>query len=158
MTVLPDAIWMFAASLVLHVGLARVLTRVNRLLLFVACGATVGGSWIACQLLLAGAPVDITFLRDVLLFACICEFYIILMMFSLASVSASIVHRMHREPMTEAQMEAEYSSQEMVRSRLERLVNTGYVIETDGQLVLADKAHRSVRIFDFVRAFFGHGR
>ena len=94
---------------------------------------------------------------DVLLFACLCELYIILMMFSLASVSASIAHRMLRKPMTASEIDVEYSSEEMLRSRIDRLIETGYFIESGDQLALADKARRSLRIFDAMRRFFGHG-
>lgn len=156
MTAAANAVGLFLAGLALHVGLSR-RCRVNRILLFLSCGSAVGAAFIA-QRAWAGAAGDLAFWRDVLLYACLCELYIILMMFSLASVSAAIVHRLHREPMTAAQIEAAYGAAEMVEGRLERLLNTGYVVARGDRLELAPKARRSVRWFDRARGFFGHDR
>ena len=153
---LASAPVLFLGSLALHAALAR-LCRANRILLFLACGSAVGGAYLLHGLLAGGAP-GLPLWRDALLFACLCEVYVILMMFSLASVSAAIVHRLHREPMTAAQIEAAYSSAEMVHSRLERLLHTGYVVARGDRLELAPKARRSVRWFDLARGFFGHDR
>ncbi len=156
MSDLFNAVGLFGVSLLLHVVLVRILVRANRLLLFIGCGCVVIIGWVLYSLLSGQAITDLALLRDILLFGCICELYVLTMMFSLASISGSIVHRLHGEPMTAAQVEAAYSSEEMVRERIDRMINTGYYVEQDGRLRLADKAHRSVSIFDSVRAFFGH--
>lgn len=145
----------FAANIVAYALLARAFSKGNRFVLFLLCGATGGSLLIGYGFWLAPSTA-IESLSGILLYACLCELFIVLMAFSLSSISASIVFRLYQTPMTKQQIDQEYSSDVIVSTRVDRLLSAGYVQSVGDDLVLTSTGNLIVGLFQSVQRFFGH--
>jgi hypothetical protein len=145
----------FVVAILLHACVAHVSGGTNRFVLFLGSGGLVGSILVAYQLRDA-TQASIVTLAPILLYAALCELHIVLMAFSLSSISGSIVHRVNREPMTRGDLERHYSPTTIVATRIERLMQAGYVKHRGNELALTTRGRQFVRIFRLFQGVFGH--
>lgn len=150
-----DAFYAWCVALLGHVVLCRCL-RLNRIMLFAGCASVVGVVWLALRS--AGPPASAAALTaDLMIYACLCEVFIIAIAFTMASVSASLVCRCASGAGNLAELEEHYSPRDMVRLRVLRLLEGGYARQRGEQLELTARGHTVVRLFSACQVFFGHG-
>lgn len=152
---MENSILFFGISLIVYFCLARCLSKFNRMFLFISSGLSVG-LLLICWEIYSLAFIGIRLISVVLLYACLCEFYIFLMGLSLASISASILIKLQKVSMSESEIEKAYSSESMVLGRLERLLNGGYLSEYGGSLQLTEKGKRVAGLYRIFQRFFQH--
>ena len=150
-----DAGVAFGANTVIFSSLARILPHANRMLLFVATGIIVGFALICWEMWTQSFP-SIGFFAPVLLYACLCEFYLLSMAFCLASISASLLVRLRRGAMGEEAIGKAYSSESMISIRLDRMYNTGYLVEDGDSIQLSAKGKKTASVYQSFQNFFRH--
>ena len=150
-----DAGVAFGANTVIFSSLARILPHANRMLLFVATGIIVGFALICWEMWTQSFP-SIGFFAPVLLYACLCEFYLLSMAFCLASISASLLVKLRRGTMDEKAIGKAYSSESMISVRLDRMFNNGYLVDERDSIRLSAKGKRTARIYHCFQQFFRH--
>jgi cytochrome bd-type quinol oxidase subunit 1 len=148
-----EAMLLLLAAVAVYAPLTRRLDS-NRMVLFILCGSAVGGGYLAWRLW-SGAEVYPDLLAVALLYACLCELFLILFAFSLTSISASLTARLSRTPMTAAEVDEAYASRDMVEVRIRRLEEGGYVEVADGAVTLTARGQRTVRTFLRIQRLLG---
>lgn len=152
--VVVEAMLLLLAAVAVYAPLTRWLVDSNRMVLFILCGSAVGGGYLAWRLWRAG-EVYPDLLAVALLYACLCELFLILFAFSLTSISASLTARLSRAPMTAAEIDEAYASRDMVEVRIRRLEEGGYVEVADGAVTLTARGQRTVRTFLRIQRLLG---
>ena len=92
----------------------------------------------------------------ILLYALLCELYIFLFTLVLSSVSATILIMLRRGPVQPSALASFYEPREMVKLRLDRLLNNDLVERASGRFSVTEKGERLHRLFTGLRRFFGH--
>lgn len=147
----------FAMAVALYAVLARCLPGANRVVLYLACGTVVGGVWLSLDGAFA-ASSEVESIAGAMVYACLSELFGISIVVTTTSISASLIVRIDRQPMTLADVVQAYPSAEMVRTRIERMLQAGYLSAEGESLCLTRRGWRAVRVFVVLQGFFGHGR
>lgn len=144
----------FAGSLVLHAMTCRLQLRADRVVRFL-----VGGSLTGLLLLLLSLQrygwLALETVAAALVYAFLCELYLFLFTMTISSVSANLLVRLRSGGMALTDIERHYDSRQMVRVRIGRLANTGF-LHLDGDRIFIDaRGFRLLRVFRALRGFFG---
>ena len=124
----------FAGAVGAHALLCRINLRMSRVSRFLLVGIPVA-------MALFGAVHarynfwSVETIGALLLFGFMCELYIFLFTATISSISSNILFHLSRRPLNIAEVAALYDSSEMVRLRLERLQNGGFVVSKNGNLL-----------------------
>lgn len=144
----------FVAAVVLHAIWCRLSTRLSVVVKFVAVGGLVGLMMAAYLLSAFGASVGM--LAGLLGYALACELYIFLFTLILSSVSAIWLRRLHRGSIDTATLAEAYSPAWMVDSRVQRLVDNGFLVQDGETYRLTEKGRGMIRTFGRLRRAFNH--
>ena len=144
----------FAIAVVLHAIWCRLSGRLSVVVKFVAVGGVVGLATAAHLLSAFGASVST--LAGLLVFALACELYIFLFTLILSSVSAIWLRRLHRGSIDARTLAEAYSPAWMVDSRVQRLVDNGFLVQDDSTYRLTEKGRGMIQTFGRLRRAFNH--
>ena len=144
----------FVGSLVLHAMACRLQLRADRVVRFLAGGTLTGLLLLLlCSELYGWFAVETV--AAALAYAFLCELYLFLFTMTISSISANLLVRLRSGSMALHEIERRYDSRQMVRVRIERLANTGF-LHLDGERICIDaKGFKLLRIFRALRQFFG---
>jgi hypothetical protein len=140
----------FGAVLFGHAIVCRANAKLNRVTSFVIVAALVTVLMVAA-LAQHYEFVSAEFIAALLLFAFACELYVFLFTMTISSISANILVLLAHKPMSVEDVRSRYDSRNMVRMRLERLVQNGF-LEMDGSRKRLSPSPKGVW---FTRAFTG---
>jgi hypothetical protein len=153
MGVLLAAVY-FLVAVALHAVWCRLSARPSVVVKLVLVGGVVGVAMLAH--LYSAYGVSTSLLAGMLVYGLVCELYIFSFTLILSSVSAIWLRRLYRGSIGIATLEEAYSPAWMVDSRVERLVNNGFLTQLDGTFRLTEKARKMIRTFTRLRALFNH--
>jgi hypothetical protein len=144
----------FVLAALLH-GLAmRAPLRLDSVRRFLLIGVPLGVALVAVCLARFGPTLP--GIAAILFYALLCELYIFLFTLVLSSVSATMLIMLRRGPVQASALASVYEPQEMVRLRLDRLLEHGLVERASGRFSLTEKGERLHRVFTGLGMFFGH--
>jgi hypothetical protein len=138
-----------------HAGLCRASMPLNVVTRFLIAGALVAACLVWWLLSRFGATAPQTW-AGAAVYVFGCELYVFLFTFAMSSVTANLIARLSRYDMTDSDIEKLYDSRHMVATRLDRLVTVGLIEDLPSGLRLTTEGTRMVRIFRWLRDFFGH--
>ena len=138
----------FAQSMILRLAKLR-----NGMLAFVIAAFPLGLALMA--VLLPVYPADPAW-AGVLLYAFLCELWMFAFSSTFSSVSANLLLHLNVRPMHRDEIDLLYDNRAMIQRRISWLGNIHAAIKKDGRLVPTEKVRRLARLFDALRAFFGH--
>jgi hypothetical protein len=152
---LVSSVIAFAAAVVLHAGLVRVVGSANKVVAFLATGGLVGLALGGYELA-AGTHTTLEMLAALLIYALACELYIFVFTLVASSVSVAVVLALDREPLSEDALEHRYSGHAMVEARVGGLITAGCLERRDGLCVVTRRGRTLALIFERLRRVFGH--
>jgi hypothetical protein len=153
--------WAVAAAVALvltvlgHAGLTR-LPRVpgNMVIKFVVPGLASGSAlWVW---LVTSSTVLIESVASLVAFAGGCELYVFLFTMVSSSISSQLLLRLSSSAMPETRAAIFAREEAMVTQRVENLLANGFLAATPHGYVLTARGTRLLRVFERLRAFFGH--
>ena len=107
--------------------------------------------------LLAIFGISVPTLAGMLSFALFVELYLFFSTLIVSSVSVSWLRRLYKRTATVAEIQALCSPSWMVRTRIERLQQNGFIVQAgDGEYRITEKGLRMMRTFGRMRSFFKH--
>jgi hypothetical protein len=148
--------WTFAAFIFAILGQALLLrggVLRNSLIAFVTTGAPFGFALMA--VLLPGHSISQA-LAGILLYAFLCEFWIFVFSSIFSSISATLMLNLRAGAMCRHKIDRLFDNRQMIRRRISWLRHVGAAIEKNDVLTPSEKGRHLLRLFDALRAFFGH--
>jgi hypothetical protein len=112
-----------------------------------------GLAWLACRHYGAWTPATVSAL---VAFAFLCELYLFLFTLAIASVSSTLLQTLGDRRLSEKEVIARYDAEGMVTTRIGRLLATGLLSESEGDLRVTRTGARLVTAFLRLKTFFGH--
>ena len=147
-----------AAYLVLAVAGHAALTRLpfgpNVVVRFIIVGSLIAVGLAAHLVALYGVAVEA--LSGLLIYALASELYIFLFTLVSNSVSASLLQTLLSGSLSDGSVEDRYSPEEMVDSRIVKLLANGFLVDGVDGYVLTPKGQRTLRLFQRLRRTFRH--
>jgi hypothetical protein len=145
----------FPAAVALHAIFVRIIRGKVGIVMSFFCV----GSFVA--LLIGSAALWLFGLSDetmaaLLIYAAVCETYILIITFAGNSISASLMMRLGRHPASADELMKSYSNRSMVERRIEQMCVRGFLVETNGQIRLLDRGKLLARAFMITRSLFKH--
>jgi hypothetical protein len=150
------AVLYFAAAVALHAIWSRLSPRPSVVVKFVVVGGVTG--LVLLGHLLAVSGLTIGTLAGLLVFALVSELYIFCFTLIISSVSAIWLRRLHRGSIETAALAEAYSPTWMVDTRLDRLVENGFLARDGDGYRLTEKGRSLIGTFGRLRAIFKHER
>jgi len=150
------AVLYFAAAVALHAIWSRLSPRPSVVVKFVVVGGVTG--LVLHGHLLAVSGLTIGTLAGLLVFALVSELYIFCFTLIISSVSAIWLRRLHRGSIETAALAEAYSPTWMVDTRLDRLVENGFLARDGDGYRLTEKGRSLIGTFGRLRAIFKHER
>ena len=144
----------FALTVTLHTVFVRMRGRLTMVASFLCVGIPIGAVITAVAFRLFG--ISDQSVASVLVYAAFCEVYILLMTFAANSVSASLMIRLRRQPITADELVKSYSTRAMVERRIDQLCAGGFMMEARGQFQLLRRGKLLAQTFVIARSFFKH--
>jgi hypothetical protein len=150
----------FILAIISHAVLSRLMPYANRVILFMVVGIAVGSSLIYLNHTLYNL-FSIETAASALLYAFLCELYLFLFTFALASISANLLQHMSIKSLSANEIEAIYDSRKMVLNRYNRLISNGLIImdsagiEGEG-FIISPKGLKLLNSLIFLRTIFKH--
>ena len=144
----------------IHSIYLRVIPSANRVKSFIALGIPFGIILIIVCIAKYGMLSPSAW-APVFLFAFLCELYLFLFTFALASISANLLSNMYSKPMSFKDIELLYDERQMVLMRFNRLISSGLIVlisvghEGEGYAVTA-KGEKLLKILEYLRNAFKH--
>ncbi len=151
---LAIAVLTLLAAVLIHALVMRLSPPLGSVAAFVA--VAFAGAVALAAILLRQMGIAAETIAALLTYAFGCELYLFLSTFSLASISSNILAELRQRSLSEEELAHRYASERMARLRIERLLAAGLIEEKAGTLSLTPKGARTVRIFERLRALFGH--
>ena len=151
------AVLYFAAAIVLHAVWCRASSWPSVVVKFVAVGGVVGLALLG-HLVASNGFLTTGTLAGLLVFALASELYIFLFRLILCSVTAIWLRRLYRSPIPTSALGDVYSPAWMVESRMERLVENGFLVRDGETYRLTEKGRSLIGTFGRLRAIFKHER
>ena len=148
------AVGYFIAAFLLHAIWCRAAVRPSVVVKYVVVGGLTGLALLA-HLLSVEGPTHRT-LAGLLVFALASELYIFLFTMIISSVSAIWLRRLYRGSIETSTLAEIYSPAWMVETRLERLVENGFLVRTDDGYRLTEKGRSLINTFTRLRGIFKH--
>lgn len=145
----------FAGAVGSHAVFCRLNVELDRVIRFLIVG-TAGALLLLWALLDRYNLLSAEVVAGLLVYAFACELYIFLFTMTISSISSNILVQLAHRDMQVKEVAADYDSAAMVRRRLERLKNTGFLLVDGERVSLPAKGTRLVRAFRALRAFFRH--
>ena len=139
-----------------HAAVSRLRLRADRVTRFLFVGSAAG-------LLLIGACAHqygllaIQTVAATLAYAFACELYIFLFTMTISSVSANLLVRLLKSPLSETEIERDHGGQAMVAARLDRLVEAGFLARRVERLSVTPKGLAFANGIRRLRGVFRHG-
>ena len=140
----------------LHAAWCRASARPSTVVKFVAVGGLVGLALLGH--LFATEGMTHRTLAGLLVYGLASELYIFCFTLIISSVSAIWLRRLYRGGIEEDALAEAYSPTWMVESRLDRLVENGFLVRTDDGYRLTEKGRGLIGTFGRLRAIFKHER
>jgi hypothetical protein len=146
--------------IVIHALYLRAVPSANRVKSFIALGVPMGVILISVCTANYGF-FSITAWAPIFLFAFLCELYLFLFTFALASISANLLSTMYSKPMSFQDIELLYDERQMVLKRFNRLISSGLIVlisvghEGEGYEV-TPKGKNLLKWLDYLRNAFKH--
>jgi hypothetical protein len=152
------AISAFAIAVVIHAVLRRIKRATSNItvsFLIAAClPAVIFFSWLVARFGCASQTW-----AGVLVFCFLCQLYVFLITFAMASVTANCLVRLAQNQDPETKLDSVYENANMVDVRIDRLKAINLIMEAPSGLIrLTTLGEKVVRIFARVRNFFYHQR
>jgi hypothetical protein len=144
----------FALTVVLHGVACRLPIGLSVVVKLVAVGGVVGLALAGLLTILFG--LSIATVAGLATFALACELYIFCFTLILSSVSAIWLRRLHKGSIEREALAEAYSPAWMVDTRLERLVDNGFLNRTEAGYRLTDKGRGLMETFKKLRRLFNH--
>lgn len=145
-----------AVALTLHAAVCRSGRPGNTVLRFLIVGCLPGGLlllWLA-----SSYGFSPQLMAGVMVYAFFCELYIFLFTLALSSVSANLLLNLSYGRMTQGQIERRYDSSCMVIQRIDRMIATGLLLESNGVLCLTRRGENLLALLECLRRTFRHAR
>jgi Na+(H+)/acetate symporter ActP len=141
----------FASAVLLH-GLLRLpLDSVRKFLLV---GTPIGVLLMIAVVALGGMAIPA--FAAIALYAFLCELYVFCFTLAMSSISATTLVKLRNGPVPVARLTAIYRPSEMVKLRLDRLLQSGFLTMQSGRLVLTERGRRLHATFAKLSGFFDH--
>ena len=150
------AVLYFVVAVVLHAAWCRVSARPSVVVKFVVVGGALGLALLGHLLAVEGVTHGT--LAGLLVFGLASELYIFCFTLILTSVSAIWLRRLHRGSIDTAALAEAYSPTWMVETRLERLIENGFLVRAGDGYRLTEKGRGLIGTFGRLRAIFKHAR
>lgn len=150
------AVVYFVVAFALHAVWCRLSARPSVVVKYVGIGGLTGLALLA-HLLAVEGPTYRT-LAGLLVFGLASELYIFAFTLIITSVSAIWLRRLHRGSIDQAALAEAYSPTWMVQTRLDRLVENGFLVRAGDGYRLTEKGLGLMRTFGRLRAIFKHER
>ena len=150
------AVGYFATTVLLHALWCRVSARPSVVVKFFAVGGATGLALLGHLLAVEGLTHRT--LAGLLIFGLASELYIFCFTLIISSVSAIWLRRLYRGGIEEDALAEAYSPTWMVETRLDRLVENGFLVRTDDGYRLTEKGRGLIGTFGRLRAIFKHER
>ena len=150
----------FILAIISHTILSRLIPYANRVILFMVVGIAVGSSLIYLNHTYYNL-FSIEMAASTLLYAFLCELYLFLFTFALASISANLLQHMSIKSLSANEIEAIYDSRKMVLNRYNRLISNGLIImdsagiEGEG-FIISPRGLKLLNSLNFLRKIFKH--
>lgn len=150
----------FILAIIFHAVLSRLVPSANRVFLFLILGTAVGSGLIYLNHINYNF-FSIETAASALLYAFLCELYLFLFTFALASISANLLQHMSIRSLSASEIDAIYDSRKMVLNRYNRLISNGLIvmdsagIEGEG-FVISPKGLKLLNSLNFLRKIFKH--
>lgn len=142
------------AALAFHVLLCHLVRRGGAFAKFLLAGGT-GGLGLALHTFLRH-QADTEVAAGLLVYALACEFYIFLFSMVSSSISVSLLLILGRNHATPQDLEMLYSSHGMIVRRMEKLVTSGLLSQSEGGYEITEQGRRLVHVLGRLSTFFGH--
>lgn len=150
------AVAYFVAALALHAIWCRVSQRPSTVVKFVLVGGVTGLALLGHLLAVEGLTHRT--LAGLLVFGLASELYIFCFTLIISSVSAIWLRRLYRGGIETAALAEAYSPTWMVETRLDRLVENGFLVRAGDGYRLTEKGRGLIGTFGRLRAVFKHAR
>lgn len=144
----------FSAAIALHALACRALWAGNRVIRFLIMGGSVGFILIGALYCQYGWSSQL--LAGTIAYAFFCELYLFLFASTLTSISANLLLTLSRRGMTQEEIDRLYDSSAMVKLRIERMISTGLIVESESGVLLAPKGRLLLGLLQNLRRFFHH--
>lgn len=145
----------FSIALVLHAIVCRVSIAADRVLKFVTVSSPCG--LVLVYMLIGEYGVfSLETISAILVYGCLCEFYVFMFTMTISSLSSNILIRLSFMPIPLENMKDSYGSKEMILNRIVRLRKIGVLSCNNGFLELTHKGQRLLGLFLKLRRFFCH--
>jgi hypothetical protein len=147
----------FVAALVFHAIVCRMNLRLNRVASFLAISLLVSVPMVAA-LARSYEFATAEFMAALLVFGFACELYVFLFTMTISSISANVIAQLARQPMSLEETMSRYDSGNMVRMRLARLVQAGFLeLDPSGNRISPSaKGIWFTKAFSTLRRLFRH--
>jgi len=150
----------FISAVIFHAVISRLIPSKNRVLLFLFVGSPIG-IYLICLNYSLYKLFSIETFASTLLYAFLCELYLFLFTFALASISANLLQHMRVKSLSFMEIEHMYDSRKMVLNRYNRLISNGLItmdsagIEGEGDII-SPKGLKLLKSLNFLRKIFKH--
>src|SRR5262249_1437682 len=144
----------FFIAVALHAIFVRIGGKLGVVMSFIFVGIFVAVLIGSAALWLFGVSDET--IAALLIYAALCETYILLFTFAGNSISASLMMRLERRSTTADELLGSSSNRSMVERRIDQMCVRGFLVETKGQIRLLDRGKLLVRAFMIARTLFKH--
>ena len=143
----------FAGALIIHAVACRLPLPSDRVVRFLAVGV-LAGAGLVLVLARRHGIWSVETVSAALAYGFLCELYLFMFTMSISSISSNILVRLAGRDIALGEIDNLYSSEAMIRRRLDRLISTGFVHRSGDEVALTAKGRRSLQLFQSLRRFF----
>jgi hypothetical protein len=144
----------FILAIFLHGLSIKLQMRIDSVRRFLCIGTVIGMNLFLISFLLFS--LSSKFFASLAIYAFLCEIYIFIFTLVISSVSVSILIILENNSVQLTEIERLYQSGDMVKLRIQRLINVGYLVREGDNLFLSKRGERLVGKFSLLRKFFNH--
>ena len=150
------ALAIFILAVLLHGLVMRVPMQIDSVRRFLMVGMLLGLALVVFALSQFG--FTLAGFAAILLYALLCELYLFFFTLVISSVSVTMLIMLRKGPVTKRELTTVYDPEKMVQTRLDRLLQNGFLESEKGRLAVTVQGMKYHRTFAILRVFFGHGQ